>query len=218
MDIAAAADQIGRIGIEAILIHQFQTNIDGLISAIGKLLAYPIIVPIGAIHGDLHAQNVLLGAGGTMQLIDFGWTNQEKWKAIDFLMMECSLKFAASPPHSLLQDLMTLDKLLDSEFNGTPNGNYLALAGCVHGTELLAIAHAVHAVRYCALTLGAITDLSHYRLGLITLMAGLTSLPTLINRVYLFGSERESEKGTISRGFPHYEEFGFQGGQPLGFQ
>jgi hypothetical protein len=34
----------------------------------------------------------------------------------------------------------------------------------------------------------------------------------------IFGSERESEKGTISRGFPHYEEFGFQGGQPLGFQ
>ncbi len=32
------------------------------------------------------------------------------------------------------------------------------------------------------------------------------------------GSERESEKSIISRGFPQDEEFGFQGGQPLGFQ
>jgi OmcA/MtrC family decaheme c-type cytochrome len=32
------------------------------------------------------------------------------------------------------------------------------------------------------------------------------------------GSERESEKSINSRGFPQDEEFGFQGGQPLGFQ
>jgi hypothetical protein len=31
------------------------------------------------------------------------------------------------------------------------------------------------------------------------------------------GSGRESEKSMISRCFPQDEEFGFQGGQPLGF-
>jgi hypothetical protein len=177
MDIAAAAEQVGTAGIESILVPKTGLNIARLNTVIRELLSHPITVPIGTIHGDLHAQNVLLGAGKNMQLIDFGWTNREKWKAIDFLMMECSLKFVASPPHALLSDLMKLDELLDSQVTGTAAGSYSELAGCVHGNALLAIAHAVHAVRHCALILGAATDFSHYRLGLITLMAGLTLAP-----------------------------------------
>jgi hypothetical protein len=186
-DVNGAADAIGRVGLDASLVSRFGTPIDEIDARIRDVWGLKQSIPIGPVHGDLHLQNVIVDApASNMELIDYGWTNQEKWKAIDFLMMECSLKFVASPPCARLEDLLRIDELLEEKAFGELSVDFSSLSRAMHGAELVAIAAAVSAVRHCAVKLKAVDDVMQYRTGLISLMAGLTSLPTLINRVFLF--------------------------------
>lgn len=188
IDLPRAAIQIGPVGLNESMESTHGLSVDTLINSVVTVCERPLRVRIGAVHGDLHAQNVLLSGVDRMDIIDFGWTNQDKWKVIDFVMMECSLKFACTPPHAQLADLLMLDRLLDANHNGLLDADYGELRGRIHGSNLASVASAVHVIRSCALSLGAVADIEQYRCGLIILMASLATIPTLINRVYLLHS------------------------------
>jgi serine/threonine protein kinase len=141
----------------------------------------------GPIHGDLHAQNVNIDQSGRMYLIDFGLTSYS-WRTLDFLVMECALKFAASPPNALLDDLLLIDEFAEKQWNSDGLVDCRPLEQCLHGSELSVIAAAVCSVRHCARQLGVVRNVDDYMLGLYSLTAGMASIRQLINRTYVFHS------------------------------
>ena len=54
----------------------------------------------GAIHGDLHPHNVVFSDTGAAHIIDFGWAQPNRHIAIDFVLLECNLRFVWLP-HSV---------------------------------------------------------------------------------------------------------------------
>jgi hypothetical protein len=134
----------------------------------------------GAIHGDLHAENVLVGPN-EIDIIDYGETKLNCWHCMDFLMLECSLKFSVGPKEAELADWIEAENLLDTH-QTNPNHDFSDLSSRLLGTELRKITRAVHCVRAKALKF---TDFQKYRRGLIVLMAGMSKYPN-INRPLLF--------------------------------
>lgn len=78
----------------------------------------PVTFRCGAVHGDLHPNNVVLGHDGTPRLIDFAWGNVSAHILKDFVLMENSVRFLLFPNHVDLSDQLKVDQLLLKE-----NGN-----------------------------------------------------------------------------------------------
>lgn len=136
--------------------------------------------PLGLTHGDLHAQNVLV-SNDSLQLIDFAWARYG-WKALDFLMLECSLKFLVVPAECRLEDLVHLEALIET---GTrADQRWLELEDRPYTRYLQILAAALGAIRGQAIAWKAVTDFEQYRRGLIVLMSCLGSYPGL-NRNFL---------------------------------
>jgi serine/threonine protein kinase len=100
IDLQAAADQIGASALDASLQRMSGRSLDNVIRAVHQVSQRRFQKPIGIVHGDLHAQNVNVDSSGRLHLIDFGSTGIG-WRAADFLMMECSLRFTSSPPQRI---------------------------------------------------------------------------------------------------------------------
>jgi len=187
LDLDRAAEQVGVEGLASSLAQHGLVALDELPGQVDAVLDRSEQITIGPVHGDLHAQNILVGTDGAITLIDYGWTSH-RWRAVDFLMLECSLKFLVSPPHARLEDLMLVEELLEEAVETWPIGEWGRLVSFIHGRELAKIGAAIQAVRACALTSEAVTGPAQYRRGLIALTAALASLPSEINRVYLVHS------------------------------
>lgn len=136
----------------------------------------------GLVHGDLHAQNVLVGNDDELHLIDFAWAGYN-WKAVDFLMMECSLKFIVTPHDFRVEDLIEMERLLDGGEEKAA-AHFKPLGERVYGQSLQVFASAVNEVRRQSMRHRAIRDFDQYRRGLIVLTACLASYPEL-NRNFL---------------------------------
>lgn len=188
MSLSQAAEEIGKTALQRQLTKQFGLTLNGIEARVRRLGQKPERIRIGAVHGDLHAENVLIDGGYNINVIDYGWTALDKWRAIDFLMMECSLKFVVSPPHAEASDLLFLEAVLEEMWTKTKPQRLRQLAGAINGKSLVKIAKAIGYVRRRALACGAVESSAQYRRGLILLTAGLSSLPKLINRLFLFQS------------------------------
>ncbi len=185
VDLLEGARGIGKDGLEASLAAAFATDVERLEGQRRELLTESEAIAVGPVHGDLHSQNVLV-TNGHLELIDYQMTG-EKWRALDFLMMECSLKFLCGPPHARLTDLIELEARLDPVLAGEPF-DARPLMARIYGSELAKIGAAVAVVRALAQELGAVSSGSQYRRGLYLMTAGLAELPEQINRVFLFHS------------------------------
>jgi hypothetical protein len=68
----------------------------------------PVNLYLGAIHGDLHPHNIVLSETGVPHIIDFGWAENGRHIAKDFVLLECNFRFmylrAEIPP----ADMQTL--------------------------------------------------------------------------------------------------------------
>jgi hypothetical protein len=184
MDLNRDANRIGRVGVEASLRAKFSLTIGDLQDQVARIGEAEAVVVRGPVHGDLHTQNVLIDEREQLYLIDFGWT-VERWRAVDFLMMECSLKFLVTPAHAQLDDLLLMERGLENVF-GASSAN-IDLSRLMYGHELIKVAAGVEMVRRCAFELGAAADAELYRQGLVLLTAGLASVPGM-NQAYLFHS------------------------------
>ena len=71
-----------------------------------------IVCPI---HGDLHANNVIIDNNKNTRLIDFAWAKQEGHFLIDFVLMENSIRFLLFPKYLNLKDQLIIDEKLMSE-------------------------------------------------------------------------------------------------------
>ena len=187
LDLPTAVAQIGDDGVAVSLKRLGLLPLADVFGWVHRVLSHDEDVSIGPVHGDLHAQNVLVGSGGELTLIDFGWTSRS-WRAVDFLMLECSLKFLVSPPSARLEDLLLVEQLLEDAVGTWDYGDWERLVPYIHGRELAKLGAALQAVRTCATESGAVGDVSQYRRGLVALTAALASLPHDINRVFLLHS------------------------------
>jgi hypothetical protein len=180
--IARSANEIGRDGVETSLNTVVGVSIPETEDAVRRIAASREEVELGPVHGDLHAQNLLVDQDGTVELIDFRFTSPSKWRAIDFLMLECSLKFLVAP-RTDLRDLLDLEILIED----APDRLSETFDARIYGAELAEVGAAVTQVRECALQAGAVSSFDQYRRGLTVLTAGLASMPGL-NRVFLLHS------------------------------
>jgi serine/threonine protein kinase len=79
---------------------------------VDSILASDYDLPTGLIHGDLHSQNILVDDRDELHLIDFAWAGYG-WPALDFLMLECSLKFPVVPNDAGVAELLQMERVLD---------------------------------------------------------------------------------------------------------
>lgn len=155
-----------------------------ILDLIDELLTRKSTFSYGYVHGDLHTQNVLIDENDAPFLVDFAWSGR-KWRAVDFLMMECSLKFVCTPSDADIDDLCELETLLDTEASETDLTAWAE--DRPFGREIAPVAAGVLAVRRLALGCGAAADLAQYRHGLALFTSSLATRPGL-NRLYLLHS------------------------------
>ena len=68
--------------------------------------------PSTIVHGDFHAQNILVDNKGESWPIDFAWTEDHSSPLVDLVMLECSLKFLGFPRRSDLRELFRIEQEL----------------------------------------------------------------------------------------------------------
>lgn len=179
-DLPGVAAQLGPDGIDDSLRVICNTDLQSTLRFVESLKIESGSFPIGPVHGDLHSQNVLVDQAGALHLIDFGWC-AERWRAIDFLMLECSLKFLATPRHALISDLVEMETVISERRPSWDSAQ-------MYSDRLWKIAKCVMAIRELAITLGAVTTFEQYMKGLALLTSGLSSLPYEINQPYMIHS------------------------------
>lgn len=187
IDLPTTVAMVGADGVDTSLDSCFACTFNDTRAAVSALLEAEEEISVGPVHADLHAQNVLVDAAGKLHLIDFGWTNH-KWRAVDFLMMECSLKFLVAPAHARLEDLLFLERQLEPTLAGA-TADLAPLETLIYGAQLSNIGAATEAVRRNAFAAAAVTSSEQYRRGLVALTAGLASIRNdEFNRVFLLHS------------------------------
>jgi hypothetical protein len=177
-------DEVGAAGLESVTAREGWT-LAHLIADVSTLCEREEEALVGAVHGDLHAQNVLVSHDGTLELIDFAHASADRWRAIDFLMMECSIKYYVTPQNVDVDHLMSIEYLLDARPSLRPDA-LLAELGIKPYSRNLAIAAATGAaIRRLAVDTNAVADLGQYRRGLVLIMTALLTVPGGVNRAYL---------------------------------
>jgi hypothetical protein len=182
--LTAMVQTLGSIGIAQSLEQRRLASYEETHETIGRLLERHDQFPYGLIHGDLHSQNVLIHNDDQIHLIDFAWAGYG-WRALDFLMLECSLKFLVAPNDAGIDDLLEAERLLDERTG--EHETFQELDSRICGAELRIITAAVAEIRRLAHALSAVRDQDQYRRGLIAMSAMLGGFPQL-HRSFLIHS------------------------------
>jgi hypothetical protein len=184
------ANFLGRSGVEALVQSCGSSSVTDLAEAIESLANQRLPIRFGIVHGDLHTQNVLLDTQRNMHLIDFGWT-AERWRAIDFLMLESSLKFLVAPRSARMTDLLQMERFVaEHPFGEPPDQQAIEkwASALLFGDLIGRVTGAVLATRHQALACQAVDNERSYLSGLALLGAGLTSMPPKINLALVIAS------------------------------
>jgi len=182
IDLPRVASDIGYEELNAELLLHHGLSVTDLQQGVNALLVAPREMPIGPVHGDLHATNVNLDGNLEVYLIDFGNTTYT-WRAIDFIILEAAVKFVAAPAHAPLTSLLECERLID---DGALPSEYRP--GAFYGTELSRILAAAVRIRHHCVASRAELNVQNYRAGLICVCAAFTSIEWWVNRRFLFHS------------------------------
>jgi thiamine kinase-like enzyme len=90
-----------------------------------KVLAYRFDTNEKVCHGDLHSENVFIDDGMDQYLIDFGYTDV-KHALIDYVTLECSLKFKHIPFYVELYHLVDFENSLFNAESFLPTWTYVS--------------------------------------------------------------------------------------------
>jgi hypothetical protein len=182
IDLERAAAEIGLNALNADLMRTHGVTVGDLAKNVETILNDKREMRWGPIHGDLHAANVNLDESLNVYLIDYGDT-RFGWRALDFIILEAAIKFAAAPNHAPISALLECERSIDvSDANGLSYDNLL------YGDGLQKVSMAARAIRRHCLASGAEAQFANYRAGLICVAAAFTSIEWLVNRRFLFHS------------------------------
>lgn len=67
---------------------------------------------IGPVHGDFHANNIIVGSDDSVHLIDFAWAVEQRHVMVDYALMENSLRFLLFPDYVNPSEQLEVDMLL----------------------------------------------------------------------------------------------------------
>jgi hypothetical protein len=182
INLRKVANEIGYKALDDELRLKHNLCIGDLSERVKTLLKVRRALPWGPVHGDLHAANVNLDNDLRVYLIDYGDT-RFSWRALDFIILEAAIKFAASPAHAPLNELLTSEELIDAGA-ASPHLHRDRL----YGRGLRKVVAASVAIRKHCRQLGAEPDFRNYRAGLVCVAAAFTSIEWLVNRRFLFHS------------------------------
>jgi len=81
---------------------------------------------IGAVHGDLHPRNIVIGYDDSANIIDFGWSTNDAHIVKDFVLMEANLRFASLHAKFTCKFVSTLAKIIETDqmVTATDHGIY----------------------------------------------------------------------------------------------
>ena len=183
----AVERELGRAALEAAVAEEGVALAD-LERAVAKLAGHVERALLGPVHGALRGDTVLVDVNGRMELTGFGGAGI-RWRALDFLSLECALKFDLAIQQVADESLMRMERALESHGpDDRPRALVLALGELPHGRRLATSAACVAAVRKAALEAGAVSDAAQYRRGLALMTAGLLGAPGERNVSYLVRS------------------------------
>ena len=88
------------------------TDVVNPIWVLDRLRTKTLPLTVGAIHGDLHPGNIVLGQNNGARIIDFGWSQERSHIAKDFVLMECNLRFLFLRPQLSAGESRTFSRWL----------------------------------------------------------------------------------------------------------
>ena len=179
-------EEMCRIGISDELNSRFGFGVTRLEELVQQNISAVFKMVVGPVHGDLHSQNIIYEPfNNKIHLIDFGWT-AKKWKAVDFFMLECSLKFLAAPLTAKVTNLLAMEESLDQLSGASTSLN--SFDRLIFGERINLIAAMILRIRQlCVEEFNYVASFDEYRRGLIALTAALSGYPAL-NRRFLVNS------------------------------
>lgn len=181
-----AANEIGISSINESLYEHFNLRLQNIILFLQSVYKDVISIKVGPVHGDLHSQNIVLDTANRICLIDFGWTNY-RWQAIDFIWLECSLKFVVCTPYIKIDDFILVENMLNEYWGRENEIPYNKIQELYHGYEIAKVVSGIAAIRENARDLKVINNQQEYLKGLIIMTSSLSTFPQL-NRGTLFHS------------------------------
>lgn len=117
-----------------------------------RLLERTLSCRIGAVHGDLHPNNIVFDGADQPHLIDFAWASGSGHIMKDFVLMESSLRFLLFPTNTNPEIQLQVDIALLDE-----NGPQLLAdiaAGCPHASYYRRLGVLLEVIRTSARTAG----------------------------------------------------------------
>jgi SAM-dependent methyltransferase len=185
-NLTLAIEEIGDSALRRSLNVELGFALDALEKLVDMVFKSTVAVETGPVHGDLHSQNIVINEKGEISLIDFGWT-ATRWRAIDYLWLECSLKFVVSSPYIPLSELLAMEVAIDHEWANDEKMDLSQFDNALNGANIKKIALGVSTIRINAKKHLQSISLSDYKKGLVAMMYALTTFPQL-NRVHLIHS------------------------------
>lgn len=172
------AEKIGLKYIDGSLGDLFKVNLAQVDDILKQIEDQKIKIKIGPVHGDLHSQNIVLDASGNVSLIDFGWTSV-RWQAIDYIWLECSLKFVVCTPYISVENFLFMESVLNNYWGMESEIPYDQMLELPHGKEIAKIACGVATIRENARKFKVVDDKSSYLKGLSIMTYSLNNYPQL---------------------------------------
>jgi SAM-dependent methyltransferase/tRNA A-37 threonylcarbamoyl transferase component Bud32 len=212
-DLTMAVKEVGEGFIVLSLYEHFKIDIKNIESYIRNLYEETISIKTGPVHGDLHSQNIVLDKSNRISLIDFGWTDI-RWQAVDFIWLECSLKFVVCAPYVRVEDFVAIESILNEFWGNEDAIQYDVIMEMYHGIELAKIVKGVATIRKNARVFKVVDNKEQYLKGLLIMTKSLSTFPKL-NRGTLFhslGNNIQHLQGKKMKIAPYdklYETLGF---------
>ena len=73
----------------------------------------------GAVHGDLHPKNIVVGENDAVRIIDFGWVSEKQHILVDYLLLDINLRCVTLPSQLSASDIHSIANFLkwDTDVN-----------------------------------------------------------------------------------------------------
>ncbi len=175
--------EVGKDAIASSVKLRFGLDVDQVPGRVSTICSESVDVFSGPVHGDLHAQNIILDGKGRLSLIDFGWTDI-RWRVVDYIWLECSLKYVVCSPYAQIDDLLLLDDSLDEAWRSGIDLDPKLFEGKIHSSSLSKIAAGISVIRRYARDQIPSLELDAYLKAMMLMSYSLTTFPQL-NRVHL---------------------------------